>query len=148
MSFARPHYLRWVRGGVLVVTVGYALSGVTSLATSPTPIADGLPELLVTAVGLVGLGLLLAGRVTLAAWMVLAAVWLEIHHGFFHAGSLNGPGVIALPAFVIGAGLFAGGRVVLKIGAISANSGRAWPCSDRPDRRRLFMGSNVASFRP
>jgi two-component system cell cycle sensor histidine kinase/response regulator CckA len=120
MTLARPHYVRWVRGGLLIVTLGYAISAAVSLMLTPADLAGVAPELMVVGVGLVGFGLLARGHVAKTAWIVLGAVWLEIHHGIYSSASLLGAGVVVLPAFVIGAGLFAGERVALRVAAITA----------------------------
>jgi two-component system cell cycle sensor histidine kinase/response regulator CckA len=120
MSLARPHYLRWVRAGVLVIIVGYGLSAASTMMTSTVPLTDGLPELLVVLTGIIGLALLGTGRVKTVAWIVQSAVWLEIQHGFYHAGSVMGAGATALPAFVIGTALFAGERMAVGVALVTA----------------------------
>jgi two-component system cell cycle sensor histidine kinase/response regulator CckA len=117
---ARPHYLRWVRAGLSVALVGYLIVAVTHAVVAPARFGDWASEATATGLIAVALVILERGHPLAAARLTLAAIWLEFHFSFVKDGAVVGPALAALPAFIVGAGLLAGGRAALVIACTTA----------------------------
>jgi signal transduction histidine kinase len=119
LEHVRPGaYLRWVRSGLVLGTLGYAAGFVASALMEPGRWAPRLPEIATFAVGVIALALARGRRARLAGTLFLGAAFVEIHSSFFVYGIL-GASLVVAPALVLAFGMFLGAPVALGVGAVS-----------------------------
>jgi signal transduction histidine kinase/ActR/RegA family two-component response regulator len=102
-------FRRWVRFGIALGLVGYALAIAVDLAAYGwrAPITGRL--LVAEGVMLLGYAVARSGRTFAGATIANLGAWIEIHLGFITlVGPHPGPGLIALPALVLAFGLMFG----------------------------------------
>ena len=114
--FGSADYRRWVIAGALVAALGYSGSNVAAMLTYGlvTP-----QQLVATAVCWVAVSLAIMQRPSLAATLVLLAVWSEVNYGILIADEFPPVGLVVTPAFVAGAGLLLGALPSLGIALLS-----------------------------
>lgn len=114
-------YARWVRVAIVVVLIGYSvvtLADVLVLRTQDRWFALVTQGVTVLA-ALAALLLSYRGKVSLAAGLTLAAVWVELHSSLPISG-LNATSLIVMPVLVCAGGMLGGGRAGYAMAAITA----------------------------
>jgi signal transduction histidine kinase len=110
LSLQAPrHYRTWVRTGVAATIVSYSLAFASVQLEQPWATQGHPRELYVIAAGLIAAWLEYKGRLRMAASIILAAIWTELHLSLLTLGARAAVGGV-FPAVLTGVILFFGTR--------------------------------------